>query len=351
VKVALLLGAVGIALGFAAMGQGMASRPAPAYSVVERLSIGGEGGWDFIAVDEKRHRLYVSRGELVQVVDAESGKVIADIPGTHGVHGIAIAEEFGLGFTSNGRSNSVTVFDLETEAVVDTVEVTGSNPDAILYDPYSKHILTFNGKSSNVTAIDVRTRKVVGTLALPGKPEVAVSDGAGHVYVNIEDRNSLASIEMPRLALSAEWPLGKCDGPTGLAIDDDRKRLFSVCHSKEMVVVDARSGKLLQELPIGAEVDGAEFDPQLQLAFSSNGEGTMTVVNCTGPQGCGVVASVPTQSRARTLALDRSTHRIYLPTASFGPLPPATTAQPKPRAPMVAGSFVVLVLAPFTPRQ
>jgi DNA-binding beta-propeller fold protein YncE len=320
------------------------------YGVIQRLEIGGTGGWDYLSVDEKRHHLYVSRGDHVQIVDTLSGKVVADLPGTAGVHGIAIAGDLGLGFTSNGRAGSVTVFDLDTFAVVDTVKVTGSNPDAILYEPFSKRVLTFNGRSANVTAIDAKTRKVVGTLAVSGKPEFAVSDGRGRAFVNIEDRDSIAVIDMATFTVAKEWPLGGCDAPTGLAIDRRRERLFSVCHNEKMIALDARTGSVLQELPIGAGVDGAEFDSGPGLAFSANGEGTVTVVKGDEAGRYEVVDTVATQARARTLALDPATHRIYLPTASFGPAPAPTAAQPNPRAPMIPDTFVILVLAPGASR-
>ena len=213
------------------------------YALVATYPVGGAGGWDFLSVDGPGHRLYVSRGDHVQILDTLSGKVVGDLPGTAGVHGVAVAGDLGLGFTSNGRSDSVTVFDLATLAVLETVKVTGTNPDAILYEPRSKRVLTFNGRSANVTAIDARTRKVVGTVAVSGKPEVAVADGRGRVFVNIEDRNSIAVIDMVSLAVSNEWPLGSCDGPTGLAIDRQRDRLFSVCHNRKMIVVDATAEK------------------------------------------------------------------------------------------------------------
>ena len=337
-----------VVAGCASTTEGVPARAS--YGIVARYAIGGAGGWDYLSVDEKRHRLYVSRGDHVQIVDVLSGKVVGDLPGTPGVHGIAIAGDLGLGFTSNGRADSVTVFDLDTLAVIDTVKVTGSNPDAILYEPFSKRVLTFNGRSANVTAIDAKTRKVVGTLAVSGKPEFAVSDGRGRVFVNIEDRNSVAVIDMATFTVAKEWPLGSCDSPTGLAIDRARDRLFSVCGNARMIALDARAGSVLQELAIGAGVDGAEFDSGPGLAFSSNGDGTVTVVKGDDAGRYSVVETVATQARARTLALDSATHRIYLPTASFGPAPAPTDAQPKPRAPMIPDTFVILVLAPGASR-
>jgi DNA-binding beta-propeller fold protein YncE len=333
--------------GWVQMNQAVAA-PLESYEVVARYAIGGSGGWDFLSVDEERARLYVSRGDHVQVVDTRSGKIVGNLSGTAGVHGIAVAQNLGLGFTSNGRSDSVTVFDLNTFSVVETIGVTGANPDAILYDPTSNRVFTFNGRSANVTAIDATTRKVVGTLAVSGKPEVAVSDGRGHVYVNIEDKNSIAVIDVATLTVSKYWTLGSCDGPTGLAIDRQRERLFSVCHNKKMIVLDSRSGNVIMELPIGSQADGAAFDPELSLAFSSNGDGTVTIVKSGDSGQIAVVDTVGTQKSARTIALDSITHRVYLPAASFALPPPPTPEQPKPRTPMIPESFVILVLAPKT---
>jgi DNA-binding beta-propeller fold protein YncE len=334
-----------MAAGCAQMNQAVPAA-ATSYEVAAKYRVGGAGGWDFLSVDEKRHRLYVSRGDHVQILDTRSGKVVADLLGTAGVHGVALAEDLGLGFTSNGRSDSVTVFNLDTFVVAETVKVTGANPDAILYEPFSKRVFTFNARSANVTAIDATTRRVVGTLAVSGKPEVGVADGRGQVFVNIEDRNSIAVIDAATLTVSKYWPLGSCDGPTGLAIDRQRDRLFSVCHNKLMIVVDGKSGKVIAELPIGSDVDGAEFDPGLNLAFSSNGDGTVTIVKSSEPGQFAVVDTVSTQKSARTIALDSTTHRIYLPAASFAPPAPPTPEQPRPRAVMIPDSFVILVLAP-----
>jgi DNA-binding beta-propeller fold protein YncE len=315
------------------------------YELVARYTVGGAGGWDYPSIDEGRHRLYVSRGDRVQVLDTRTGQAVGELAGTAGVHGIAFAEDLGVGFTSNGRSDSVTVFDLDTLAVAGTVKVTGANPDAILYEPVSKRIFTFNGRSANVTAIDAVSRKVVGTVAVSGKPEFAATDGRGQVFVNIEDKNAIAVIDAATLGPPRYWPLGSCEDPTGLAIDARRSRLFSVCHNRKMIVMDAHDGKVIKELPIGASVDGAAFDPGLGLAFSSNGDGTVTVVRCVQSEQCAVVGTVDTQKGARTMALDSTTHRIYLPTASFTPTA-ATPEQPKPRPTMVPDSFVILVLAP-----
>jgi DNA-binding beta-propeller fold protein YncE len=335
---------LGLAAGCAQMER--AAPQAPKYEVVAKYAVGGTGGWDYVSTDEQHHRLYVSRGDRVLVLDTVSGKAIGEIPGTPGVHGIALAPDLGLGFTSNGRDDSVSAFRLDSLAVVDTIKVSGRNPDAILYEPRSRRILTFNGGSANVTAIDARTRKVVGTLAVSGKPEFAAADGRGQVFVNIEDRNTLAVIDAATLAAPKYLALGGCERPTGLAIDERRTRLFSVCGNKKMIVVDGRSGSVVGELPIGSGVDGAAFDPGLDLAFSSNGEGTVTIVGSDSAGKLAVVDTVATQRSARTIALDATTHRIYLPAASFEPAPAPTAEQPRPRPAMIPDSFVILVLAP-----
>jgi len=316
------------------------------YQVVGKFAIGGAGGWDYVSVDEKRHRLFVSRSDRVQVVDTITGRVVNELAGTAGVHGVVIAEELGLGFTSNGRSNSVTVFDLNTLAVVDTVKVTGANPDAILYEPVSRLVLTFNGGSANATAIDARSRKVIATIALSGKPEFAASDERGRVFVNIEDKNSVAVIDTASLTVAKYWPLADCDEPTGLAIDPARGRLFSVCHNRKMVVIDTKTGEIVGSLPIGASVDGVVFDPAYGTAISSNGDGTATIVGKGRGDRYEVIGNIATQASARTVALDSSSHRLYLPAASFAPAAPPTTEQPRPRPSMIADSFVILVLAP-----
>jgi YVTN family beta-propeller protein len=328
-----------------------APTPADGYEVIARYPVGGAGGWDYLSVDEKRQRLYVSRSDRVQILDAGSGKKVGEVLGTAGVHGVALAQDLALGFTSNGRSDSVTVFNLDTFAVSETVKVTGTNPDAILYDPFSKRVLTFNGGSANVTAIDATTRKVIGTIAVSGKPEFAVTDGRGLVFVNIEDKNSMAVIDVAALTVSKYWSLGNCKAPTGLAIDAQRRVLFSVCQNEKMVVVDGRSGNVITELPIGSGVDGAAFDAELDLAFSSNGGGTMTVVGKGRSEQFAIVGTVATQRSARTIALDSTTHRVYLPAASFAPPPAPTPEQPRPRASMIPESFVILVLAPRATHQ
>ncbi len=316
------------------------------YRIAARLTPGGEGGWDYLTVDAAGRRLFLSRATRVQVVDLVGGKLLSEISGTEGVHGIALAPEFGAGFTSNGRGNSVTVFDLKTLATVETVRLDARNPDAILYEPVSKRVFTFNGGSRDATAIDAARRAVVGTIPLAGKPEFAVADGKGKVFVNIEDKGTLTQLDAATLKVEADWSLAPCEEPSGLAMDAEHRRLFSVCGNKLMAVSDADAGKVIATLPIGGGVDGAAFDPAKGLAFSSNGAGSVTVVREETPQKFSVLTDVPTQRGARTIALDPGTHRLYLPTASFGPPPSPSPANPRGRPPMVPDSFVVLVLEP-----
>jgi DNA-binding beta-propeller fold protein YncE len=314
------------------------------YHVVARIPLAGEGGWDYLTVDTAAHRLYVSRGTHVAVIDLDRDSVVGDIPNTNGVHGIAFVRGLNRGFTSNGRDTTVTIFDLKTLAPISVVKVTGRNPDAIIYDPVSRRVFTFNGGGANATAIDPQSGTVVGTIDLGGKPENAVSDGRGHMYVNIEDTSELVEFDSRTLKVLARWPLAPCEEPSGLAIDRKANRLFSVCSNGLMAVVDPDKGRVLTTLPIGSGTDGAAFDPATGFAFSSNGEGTLTVVHEDSPDRFRVVATVPTQRGGRTVALDERTHRVYTVAAEYGQPPEPTADRPRPRPPIIPGSVVVLVL-------
>jgi DNA-binding beta-propeller fold protein YncE len=314
------------------------------YHVVRRIALAGDGGWDYLTVDTAAHRLYVSRSTHVAVIDLDHDSVVGDIPNTLGVHGIAFVRELGRGFTSNGRDSTVTIFDLATLAPLSTVKVTGRNPDAITYDPVSRRVFTFNGGSANATGIDAETGAVLGTIELGGKPEFAVSDGRGRMYVNIEDKGEIVAFDPRKLTVLAHWSIAPCEEPTGLAIDRRARRLFAVCSNGLMAVVDADRGRVVSTVPIGSGVDGAAFDPATRLAFSSNGEGTLTVVHEETPDTFRVVATVPTQRGGRTVALDERTHRVYTVAAEYGPTPDPTPDRPRPRPPIIPGSVVVLVL-------
>jgi DNA-binding beta-propeller fold protein YncE len=314
----------------------------PGYHLINTYKLGGDGGWDYLTLDSASRRLYISRGTHVIVIDADSGKPVGDIPDTPGVHGIALAPELGRGFVSNGREGAVTIFDLQTLKLIAKVKA-GENPDAILYDPASKRVFTFNGRSHDSTAIDAASGTVLGTIKLEGKPEFAVSDGKGEIFVNIEDKSQIDAIDPSKLEVKARWPLAPCDEPSGLAIDRKNRRLFAGCDNKMMAVVDADSGKVIATPAIGDGVDANAFDPETALAFASCGDGHLAVVHEDSPNKFSVRENVSTQDGARTMALDEKTHRAFLVTAKFGPPPAATADNPHPRHAILPDSFVVLV--------
>jgi YVTN family beta-propeller protein len=282
------------------------------YKVSGVIDIGGEGWWDYTAVDVPSHRLYVSHGTKVHVVDLKTNKLIGEISNLNGVHGIAFADEFGKGYISNGRNDTVTVFDLNSLKVITNIHVTGKNPDAIVFDPFTKKIFTMNGRSSNATAIDVKTDTVVGTISLDGKPEFCVSNNKGLMYVNIEDKSEIEVFNPQTLKSISKWALAPGEGPSGLAFDLKNNILFSGCDNNLMVIVNADSGKVIATVPIGGRVDACGFDPETNLAFSSNGEGSLTVVQEVSSKEFKVVDNIPTQRGLRTMALDPSSHNVYL---------------------------------------
>jgi len=307
----------------------------PNYRVVNTWKLGGEGWWDYLSVDSDTHRLFIARGTRVMVVDTDSGRLLGEIPDTQGVHGVAFVRDLGLGFTSNGREDTVSVFDLKSLAVQKKIKV-GNGPDAILYDPFSKRVFTFNGRGQDTTAVDPSKSDVAGTLALGGKPEFPVSDEKGTVFVNIEDKSELVAFDPVKLSVKSRWKLTGCEEPTGLSFDAKARRLFVGCGgNKKMVVVDADNGKVLATLDIGEGCDATAFDPDRNLAFASAGDGTITVVSEDAPDKFSVVQTVTTQKGARTMTVDHKTHRLYTVTANVGP---------RPERKMEPDSFVVLVL-------
>lgn len=284
------------------------------YRIVNRWQAGGAGKWDYLIVDSAQHRLFVSRATHVQVFDLESGKLAGDIADTPGVHGIALAYDLNRGFTSNGKGDSVTVFDLKTLAPITEVKISGHGPDAIIYDAPSKQIYTFNGHSNNTTVIDAGSAREVASIALPGRPEFAVSDGAGRIFVNLEDKGLVAVIDVAKGNVKSTWSLAPCEEPSGIALDAARHRLFSVCHNERLIVTDSVSGARVAELPIGKHVDAAAFDPGASLVFSSNGDSAdVTVVSEISADRYIVKGSLATANGAKTMALDAATHRIYVP--------------------------------------
>src|SRR5713226_6907537 len=315
------------------------------YQLKQKFTIGGDGGWDYLTYDTAGKRLFISRATRVQVVDPEKGTVIAEIPDTLGVHGIALAQDLGKGFTSNGRENSVTVFDLKTLKETSKIKLDGAeNPDAILYDPASKRVFTFNGRSKNATAIDAASGTVAGNIPLDGKPEFAAADGKGMVYVNIEDKSELTSIDARKAAVVKTWPLAPCQEPSGLTMDQKNRRLFAGCDNKLMAIVSADTGKVIATLPIGEGVDATAFDPETGLAFSSNGDGTLTVIHEDSPDKFSVVQNARTQKAARTMALNSDNHDVYLVTAEVEEAPPAE-GQQRPRRTTKPGTFTLLVMS------
>jgi DNA-binding beta-propeller fold protein YncE len=318
----------------------------PSYLIARTIPAGGEGGWDYLNVDAAARRLYVSRGTRVAVLNADSGKAEGEIPNTEGVHGVALAPDLGRGFTSNGRANTITIFDPKTLATIGTVKVTGENPDAILYDAFSHRVFAFNGRTANATAVEGATGVVAGTIAVGGKPEFAVTDLAGRVYVNIEDKNEIVALNPKTLQVEAHWPLAGCDSPTGLAIDVKTRRLFAGCGNQTLVVLSAADGRFVTKLAIGRGTDAVVFDPDTNLVFSSNGDGTLTIIREDSADAFHVVQNLATKEGARTMALDPKTHAIFLPAARWEPAPPATAESPRPRRKMVTGSFEIVVAAP-----
>jgi DNA-binding beta-propeller fold protein YncE len=315
------------------------------YKLKQRFVLGGEGGWDYLTYDPAGQRLFIARATRVMVVDPEKGSVLSEIPNTPGVHGVALAQDLAKGFTSNGRENTVTVFDLKTLKETARIKLDGAeNPDAIMYEPVSKRIFTFNGRSQNATAIDAEKNSVIGNIPLDGKPEFAVADGKGTVFVNIEDKSELTSIDARNAKVLNTWPLAPCEEPSGLAIDQRNRRLFSGCHNKMMAIVNADSGKVVTTVPIGEGVDANRFDPGTNLAFSSNGDGTLTVVHQESPDKYTVVQNAETQRSARTMALNPKNHEVYLVAAEIEQAPPEKAGE-RPRRTMKPGSFTLLVMA------
>ncbi len=320
--------------------------PAAGYHIVKTIPVGAEGGWDYVTVDAAARRLYVSHASKMVVIDIDRDTVVGELPDTPGIHGIAIAPALGRGFTSNGRDSSVTIFDLKTLAVLGRVKVTGANPDAIHFDAATRRIFTFNGRSANATALDAATGAVLGTVALAGKPEFAQTDGKGRLFVNIEtDPGQIQVIDTRSIKLTATFTLTGCDAPTGLAYDRTRDRLFSVCGNRVLIVSNPTTGKVITSVPIGPGVDAVSYDDTERLLFASNGgDGTMTVIKQDGADRYTSLGNAATRVGSRTMTIDPTSHRAYLATVQYGPTPAPTAEQPRPRAPVIPGSFAILVL-------
>ena len=314
------------------------------YHLVKKVKLGGTGGWDYLEVEPSTSHLFISRSTHVIVVDTNDGKVVGDIPDTQGVHGVAFANEFNKGFTTNGRSANSTIFDLASLKTTGDAK-TDKDPDAVIYDPFSKRVFTFNGDANSSTVIDAASGKVVGTVALGGGPEFAATDAKGKIFVNLEDKSSLVKFDAKTLKVENTWPLTPCESPSGLAIDAAHEILVVGCHNKLMAFVDGNSGKVLGTVPIGQGVDANRFDPGTGYAFASCGDGTLTIAHEDSPGKFVLVETIQTKRGARTMALDRSNHNVYLVTAEFGPAPAATKDNPRPRPPILPDTFTLLVYA------
>jgi YVTN family beta-propeller protein len=320
---------------------GYAQTDKPAYKILSKIHLEGNDGWDYLTVDENSNRLFLSHGTQVQVVDLTTGKLAGSVPNLKGVHGIAIAHDLNKAFISCGRDSSIVIVDLTTLKFISKLKVTGANPDAILYDGFSHKVFTFNGRSSNATVIDAKTYKIEATIPLEGKPEFSVTDGKGKIFVNNEDNSTIYVINATTLKVEQKWPIAPGEGPSGLAIDLKNHRLFSVT-DKLMVILDSEKGNIVATVPIGDGVDGVMFDPGMKRAYSSNGEGTVSVVEEVNPNSFKVVETIPTQKGARTIGINTKTHRIYLPTAEYGETPAATKENPRPRPSIKPGTFTIL---------
>jgi YVTN family beta-propeller protein len=318
------------------------------YGVSTIWQLGGTGGWDYLALEPSGARLFVARGDRVDVIETSNGRRANSILNTAGVHGIAFAPELKRGYTSNGHANTVSAFELDTLRVVQESPVAGKKPDAILYEPQAQHLFTADGDSNDISVLDPTSLQVVTNIPLPGKPEFMVTDRAGSVFVNIEtEPGKLVAIDVKSLKIKATWALPGCASPTGLAIDTLHHRLFSVCENQTMVVTDSMSGKQIARVAIGEGPDAAAFDADLGFVFSSNGvDGTLTVIHQETPEAYRVIATVQTQKSARTMVLDPAIHRIYLAAGRLGPPPASTAEQPHPRPSILPDSFVILVAEP-----
>jgi DNA-binding beta-propeller fold protein YncE len=315
--------------------------PPAGYHLLKKHVLGGEGGWDYMALDGRTRLLYVTHGNAVEILNIDTGVKAATIADLKGVHGVAFAPKRNRGYISNGRGNSVSVFDLKTRKVLEEIPSSGQNPDSIMYDAFSDRVFTFNGRTANATAIDAAADKVVGTVDIGGKPEFAVTDGKGTIFVNNEDTSEIVAFDAKSLQVKTRWSIAPGEGPSGLAIDLKRKRLFSVC-DKLMVVSDFEKGKVVTTVPIGGGPDAVRYDPGAGLVFASNGEGTLTVVRQESADTYTVAETVPTARGARTMELDPKTHHVFVVTAEYGPAPAPTAEQPRPRPTVVPGSFMVL---------
>jgi YVTN family beta-propeller protein len=341
-KRSLLMLAAATSLGVVVTTGAPAQMPNGIFRVVDNWKIGGDGGWDYLLADPSAHVVYVTHGPRVEIIETQTGKSVGALTGFKSTHGVALDQTGEFGYVSDGAGNVVWVFDRHTFRMGASIAA-GMNPDGIVFEPVTKTVWAFNGRSNDATVIDTDSQKVVATIKLSGKPEFPTVDGNGNVYVNIETKNSVVKLDAKIKNVVAEWPLAGCESPSGMAIDTAGHRLFSVCDGKKMAVTDYLTGKVVANPAIGDSPDAAGFDPKNGLAFSSNGDGTLTVIDAKDA-GYKVLQTMTTQKGARTMAFDSGNRRIYLVTAEMGPRPAATEAVPRPRPPILPGSFQILVV-------
>jgi YVTN family beta-propeller protein len=320
----------------------VAAETASGYAVVRTMLLGGDGGWDYVFADSPARRLYIARATRFMVVDLETGKQVGEIPDTPGAHGVAVVSDLGIGFTSNGRENTSSVFDLKTLKVSEKIK-TGEGPDAIVFDPASGNVYTMNGHGKSASVIDPKTRKVVATIALNGKPETPVPDGKGRMYINIEDKNLLAVVDTKTNKVVGEWPMAGCDEPSGLDMDRDSGDIFAACGNKVMAIVDSTTGKLIATIPTGDGSDGLAFDPKAKVAVTSNGEGNMSFVGKRDGKYV-LLENVPTKKGARTVGFDSTTGQFLTVTADLGPAQKPSPENPRGRPQPLPNSFAVIAV-------
>lgn len=314
----------------------------PMFKLQDTWILGGNGSWDYMAVDPSTHILYIARLNRIMLVDLQSGKLVTEITGLTHAHGIALDDHGKIGYLTDGGADTVVVFDRSTYRILATIPA-GKNPDSVLFEPTRQRVFAFNGASHDATVIDAATNTVIRTVPLPGKPEFSVTDGTGNVFVNIEGTNAVLRLDSANLKITASWPLAPGEGPSGLAIDIAGHRLFSVCDNRKMIVLDSESGKVITFQTIGEGADAVAFDATRQLVFSSNGEsGTLTVIRAVAPYGYDTVQTLSTKLGARTIALEPSSGTVYTVSAALGPKPPSSPSNPKRRPAILADSFVVL---------
>lgn len=316
------------------------------YHIVKSIQVGGEGGWDYLEPDPIGRRLYISHEKHVVVIDMDTLKVVGDVPDSPGMGGVTFSRELNRGFTANGDEDAVGVFELSTLKPIAKWKATGRRPNQIAYEPLTQRVFSFNSTGRNITVFDAKTGNVLSTLEVDGRTEFYAMDGKGMIYDSLQDQATIIAIDARMMKVVATYPLAPHAQPAGTTMDPRTRRIFVACRSKSFLVLDADTGKILATLPIGERNDAAKFDPGTQLAFASNGDGTLAIVHEDSPDQFTLAQTVKTEYGARTMAVDTQTHRVFMPSANWGPAPAPTPDNPNPRRPMVPGSFHVLVLEP-----